>query len=139
MLRLPTATLLRLFIGIMILISITACNEYDKKEIHTLLDARDLAVSTHDIKHYDALLLPGYHDQAGQSEFDIVSKMNKLFAELKRRNIFRVAGVYAVVGWILMQVAALLENSLNLPAWFDTVSDQNNRWLENQWWPVNTT
>ncbi|MBL4871152.1 MAG: hypothetical protein JKX72_09380 [Robiginitomaculum sp.] len=47
--------------------------------------------------------------------------MNNLFSELKRRNIFRVAGVYAVVGWILMQVAALLENSLNLPAWFDTV------------------
>ena len=47
--------------------------------------------------------------------------MNTLFTELKRRNIFRVAGVYAVVGWILMQVAALLENSLNLPAWFDTV------------------
>jgi len=47
--------------------------------------------------------------------------LNTLFTELKRRNIFRVAGVYAVVGWILMQVAALLENSLNLPAWFDTV------------------
>ncbi len=29
--------------------------------------------------------------------------------------------MYAVVGWILMQVAALLESSLNLPAWFDTV------------------
>jgi len=47
--------------------------------------------------------------------------MNKLFTELRRRNIFRVAGVYAVTGWILMQVAALLENSLNLPPWFDTV------------------
>jgi TolB-like protein len=47
--------------------------------------------------------------------------LNTLFTEIKRRNIFRVAGVYAVVGWILMQVAALLENSLNLPAWFDTV------------------
>ncbi|PHS24257.1 MAG: hypothetical protein COA84_09720 [Robiginitomaculum sp.] len=46
--------------------------------------------------------------------------MNNLFTELKRRNIFRVAGVYAVVGWVLMQVAALLENSLNLPPWFDT-------------------
>ena len=47
--------------------------------------------------------------------------MSNLFTELKRRNIFRVAGVYAVVGWILMQMAALLEGSLNLPAWFDTV------------------
>jgi TolB-like protein/Tfp pilus assembly protein PilF len=46
--------------------------------------------------------------------------MNKLFTELRRRNIFRVAGVYAVVGWILMQVAGTLENSLNLPDWFDS-------------------
>ncbi|MBL4619820.1 MAG: hypothetical protein JKX88_06965, partial [Marinicaulis sp.] len=46
--------------------------------------------------------------------------MNKLLTELRRRNIFRVAGVYAVVGWILMQVAGTLENSLNLPDWFDS-------------------
>jgi len=46
--------------------------------------------------------------------------MNNLFTELRRRNIFRVAGVYAVVGWILMQVAGTLENSLNLPDWFDS-------------------
>ena len=41
------------------------------------------------------------------------------FSELKRRNVFRVAGVYAVVGWLLMQVAAALEDAVNLPAWFD--------------------
>ncbi|MEM1404424.1 MAG: tetratricopeptide repeat protein [Pseudomonadota bacterium] len=41
------------------------------------------------------------------------------FNELKRRNVFRVAGVYAVVGWLLMQVAAALEDAVNLPAWFD--------------------
>ncbi|PHS24259.1 MAG: hypothetical protein COA84_09730 [Robiginitomaculum sp.] len=48
--------------------------------------------------------------------------MNKLLTELRRRNIFRVAGVYAVVGWILMQVAGALENSLNLPDWFDSMA-----------------
>jgi TolB-like protein/Tfp pilus assembly protein PilF len=42
-----------------------------------------------------------------------------LFQELRRRNIFRVAGVYAVVGWLLAQVAGTLENSIGLPAWFD--------------------
>ena len=46
--------------------------------------------------------------------------MNKLLTELRRRNIFRVAGVYAVVGWILMQVAGALETSLKLPDWFDS-------------------
>ncbi|PHS76930.1 MAG: hypothetical protein COB56_05325 [Robiginitomaculum sp.] len=47
--------------------------------------------------------------------------MNKLFSELKRRNVFRVAGLYAVVGWLLMQAAALFENSMHLPPWFDSV------------------
>ena len=43
--------------------------------------------------------------------------MNNLFSELKRRNIFRVAGVYAVVGWILAQIAALAANSFGAPDW----------------------
>ncbi len=38
-----------------------------------------------------------------------------LFKELKRKNVIRIAGIYAVVAWILMQVAGTLEDSLNLP------------------------
>ena len=45
----------------------------------------------------------------------------KLFEELKRRHVFRVAGVYAVAGWLIAQAAGVLENSLNMPGWFDTV------------------
>jgi TolB-like protein/Tfp pilus assembly protein PilF len=45
--------------------------------------------------------------------------MNKFFKELRRRNVVRVAGVYAVAGWGLVQVATTLEDSMNLPAWFD--------------------
>ena len=47
--------------------------------------------------------------------------MNSLFAELRRRNIFRVAGVYAVTGWILSQASGVLEEALSLPSWFDTI------------------
>ena len=47
--------------------------------------------------------------------------MKNLVAELRRRHVFRVAGMYAVVGWLLMQLASHFENSLNLPAWFDTL------------------
>lgn len=47
--------------------------------------------------------------------------MDNLFSELKRRNIFRVAGVYAVIGWLLAQMASVLENAMNMPAWFDTM------------------
>lgn len=42
-----------------------------------------------------------------------------IFQELKRRNVIRVAGVYIVVGWLLVQVATALEDSLGLPSWFD--------------------
>ena len=47
--------------------------------------------------------------------------MDKFFKELRRRNVVRVAGVYAVAGWVLVQIAATLEESMNLPAWFDGV------------------
>ena len=49
-----------------------------------------------------------------------------LLTELKRRNVFRVAGIYVVVAWILIQVAGALESSLNLPAWFDSVIKKRN-------------
>ena len=45
------------------------------------------------------------------------SVVSKLFNELKRRNIFRVAGVYAVVGWLVAQIVALAANSFAAPAW----------------------
>lgn len=45
--------------------------------------------------------------------------MPGFFAELRRRNVVRVAGVYAVAGWLIAQAAALLESSLGLPRWFD--------------------
>lgn len=43
--------------------------------------------------------------------------MGLLFNELKRRNIFRVAGVYAVVGWLVAQIVALAANSFAAPTW----------------------
>ncbi len=45
----------------------------------------------------------------------------RFFDELKRRNVFRAAGVYAVVGWLIAQASTLLETALSMPAWFDTV------------------
>ena len=45
--------------------------------------------------------------------------MNNFFQELRRRNVVRVGGVYVVVGWVLVQIATTLEESIGLPAWFD--------------------
>lgn len=40
--------------------------------------------------------------------------------EIKRRKVFQVAAVYAVVAWLLVQIVATIEAPLNLPDWFDT-------------------
>jgi Tol biopolymer transport system component len=41
-------------------------------------------------------------------------------AELKRRKVFQVAAMYAVVSWLLIQVITSVEAPLNLPDWVDT-------------------
>lgn len=43
--------------------------------------------------------------------------MASLIAELRRRNVFRVAFAYIVVGWVVMQVAEFLAPLLQLPSW----------------------
>jgi adenylate cyclase len=40
-----------------------------------------------------------------------------LFAELKRRNVFRVAAAYLVVGWLVLQLADILLNIIGAPDW----------------------
>jgi adenylate cyclase len=39
------------------------------------------------------------------------------FAELKRRNVYKVAIAYAVVGWLLIQVATQVFPFLQIPDW----------------------
>src|SRR5205823_14401631 len=44
--------------------------------------------------------------------------MNRnFFAELKRRNVYKVAVAYAVVGWLLIQAASILLPTFEAPAW----------------------
>ncbi len=43
-----------------------------------------------------------------------------VFAELKRRNVFRVGAAYLVVAWLLMQVTDTLVPALHLPGWIVT-------------------
>jgi TolB-like protein/Tfp pilus assembly protein PilF len=39
------------------------------------------------------------------------------FAELKRRNVYKVAVAYAVVAWLLIQAASILFPTFEVPAW----------------------
>lgn len=47
--------------------------------------------------------------------------MASFLGELKRRKVFQVAAVYAVVAWLLVQIVVTVEGPLSLPGWFDTV------------------
>jgi len=44
-------------------------------------------------------------------------KLSQLFTELKRRNVYKVAAAYAVVGWLLIQVATQVFPILEIPNW----------------------
>ena len=39
------------------------------------------------------------------------------FVELKRRNVFKVGIAYAVVGWVLIQIAAIVLPTFDAPRW----------------------
>ena len=41
----------------------------------------------------------------------------RFFAELKRRNVYRVAVAYAVVGWLLIQIATQVFPFFEIPTW----------------------
>src|SRR5437870_1200245 len=42
-------------------------------------------------------------------------KIDNFFAELKRRNVYKVAVAYAVVGWLVIQITATIVPALHLP------------------------
>src|SRR4029450_1703455 len=43
--------------------------------------------------------------------------MKRFFSELKRRNVYKVAIAYAVVAWLLMQIATQIFPFLEIPNW----------------------
>jgi len=42
------------------------------------------------------------------------------FNELKRRNVFKVAVAYVIVGWLIMQAGEVMAPALNLPGWINS-------------------
>ncbi|MGD8772335.1 MAG: adenylyl cyclase, partial [Gammaproteobacteria bacterium] len=47
--------------------------------------------------------------------------MSSFFAELKRRNVVRVAVLYGVVSWLILQVSDVAMPALGLPEWSITL------------------
>ena len=46
--------------------------------------------------------------------------MHKFIEELKRRNVIKVAGIYVVCAWVLLQVADVVVPAAGLPGWLVT-------------------
>ena len=46
-----------------------------------------------------------------------MSEKPSFFAELKRRNVYKVAVAYAVVSWLLIQVATQVFPFFEIPNW----------------------
>src|SRR5216110_548125 len=44
-------------------------------------------------------------------------KIDNYFAELKRRNVYKVAVAYAVIAWLLIQAASIFLPAFNAPQW----------------------
>lgn len=49
--------------------------------------------------------------------FDLGSRLGGWFAELRRRKVIRVAAVYLVVAWLVIQVADATFEPMGLPSW----------------------
>jgi TolB-like protein/Tfp pilus assembly protein PilF len=56
----------------------------------------------------------------GVVKHETVHQMS-FFAELKRRNVFRVAAAYIIVGWLIMQAGDTLAPALHLPEWVNSL------------------
>src|SRR5256885_2474340 len=48
---------------------------------------------------------------------NFMSEKPSFFAELKRRNVYKVAVAYAVVGWVIAQIATQIFPFLEIPNW----------------------
>jgi hypothetical protein len=44
-------------------------------------------------------------------------KIDNFFAELKRRNVYKIAVAYAVVAWLLIQAASIFLPAFDAPPW----------------------
>jgi hypothetical protein len=50
-----------------------------------------------------------------------LNSLRGLFADVRRRRVIRVLAIYAVAGWIVIQIAATVLPGLNVPDWSVTL------------------
>jgi class 3 adenylate cyclase/tetratricopeptide (TPR) repeat protein len=82
------------------------------------------ALGEHDLRGAGQLVLHSVHvEDETSTEWPEVrqeapaSRLGTLYDELKRRRVFRVAAAYAIVAWLVTQIATTVVPELFLPAW----------------------
>lgn len=48
--------------------------------------------------------------------------MKSFLSELTRRKVWLFGGIYLALGWVLLQVAVVIESTLSLPGWVDQIT-----------------
>src|SRR6476660_474122 len=46
-----------------------------------------------------------------------MTDLRSFFSELKRRNVYKVAAAYAVVGWLVIQISSTVLPTFHAPEW----------------------
>ena len=99
-----------------------------RKEPEKMFEWLEHAWTTHDVGVTEMLVesfparlqgRPALHRLRAKDRSHAESRrqMNDFFSELKRRNAYKVAVAYAVVGWLLAQVATQVFPFLEIPNW----------------------
>ena len=57
----------------------------------------------------------------GRIRGKVLARITDILKELRRRNVFKVGMVYAIVAWLIIQIAATTFPVLNLPPWAITL------------------
>ena len=60
--------------------------------------------------------------------------MASVWAELKRRNVVKVAVAYAIVGWLVVEIAATVLPIFVAPDWILQVFTREKKFLTNICW-----
>src|SRR3982074_925676 len=60
---------------------------------------------------------PGPKASTAHRGIQSMSKSASFFAELKRRNVYKVAVAYAVIAWLTIQAASIFLPAFNAPQW----------------------
>lgn len=78
-------------------------------------DGQNEVTSSADVMSWDTITSVNDIPREHNSARSLLTKVDRLFAELKRRKVYKVAAAYAVVSWLLLQAASIFLPTFDAP------------------------